>query len=114
MDTAAAKKRCEAATARVAYWESQWRASVSGSEKEAWYEAIVMDLHDAAGGFAAALEALGEARGVLADLEQVIRVHIVEVDELMKGPATRERGMALAGMMGHLEAAILRGSKEGE
>jgi hypothetical protein len=58
LDLAAARARCETAKARLAYWESQWRASASDPEKEAWYEAIVRDLHDATGGFAAALEAL--------------------------------------------------------
>lgn len=74
-DPAVAKKRSDAAAARVAYWESQWRASAGGSEKEAWYEAIVMDLHDAAAGFAAALEALEtseSARETLAELHESI------------------------------------------
>ena len=61
MDIAAAKVRCEEATARLAYWESQWRASAGDAEKEAWYDAVVRDLHDATAGFASAVEALAEA-----------------------------------------------------
>ena len=61
----AARERREAATARLAYWESQWRASANAAEKAFWYEAIVRDLHDAVSGFAAALEALKAAQGKL-------------------------------------------------
>ena len=56
----AARERCEAATARVAYWESQWRRSANTPEKEAWYDAVVRDLHDASTGFASAVKALEE------------------------------------------------------
>ena len=62
MDPQAARARCQAATARVTYWESQWRTSANDLEKEMWYDAVVHDLHGAAAGFAAALEALEEAQ----------------------------------------------------
>ena len=53
----------------------------------------------------AALEALEEAR-------QAVRIHIVEMDEVMKGPATRERGMKIAALVSSLQDTIL--SKEGK
>ncbi|KKM13450.1 hypothetical protein LCGC14_1716140 [marine sediment metagenome] len=54
--------QAKAATARVAYWESQWRATAGDPEKEAWYDAVVRDLHDAATGFASTVTALEEAQ----------------------------------------------------
>ena len=84
-DLAAIGAQHEAATARLAYWESQWRASASGSEKEAWYDAIVRDLHDAVAGFAAAVEALEEAQKKAKRLREKLlrpdkRLHQYEAD----------------------------------
>ncbi|KKL19592.1 hypothetical protein LCGC14_2463950 [marine sediment metagenome] len=124
MDIAAAKTRCEAATARVVYWESQWRASSSGSEKDAWYEAFVRDLHDATDGFAAALEALEEAKGLIAALRLQIWNEGNSTTELLLDRAreieAKDRALEAAQKAAEVCGdacsvhAVLRGTKEGE
>ena len=42
----------------------------------------------------------------LAEAQQAIRIHLVEMDKLMSGPSTRERGMAIAAQMNTLRAIL--------
>ncbi len=121
LDIKAARARCEAATARVTYWESQWRTSANDLEKEMWYDAVVHDLHDTAAGFAAALEALEEAQGKLEAVRiQAAAALEIAANDLEAVYADEQEGWLPSEgekspwEMARLAAStILRGTKEG-